>query len=237
MAASLPVLVSDWDGYKDTVRHGVDGFRVPTCMPSAGDGLELASLYERGLINYDMYCGFACEFVAVDIQKTAEYFETLIASKELRLQMGKAAHERALERYDWGVVLDAYQALWASLRDRRLSENSNDLHANPLAAAVDRPDPFEFFSGYASHTLNDHTVLHWNHWVDETAYQKTLSLAVHSYARQMLPSWRQVEQIQQQFSTTAFTAGSLLRTVEKSQAPRVRRYLLWMMKVGWMSIV
>ena len=25
MAAGLPVLVSDWDGYKDTVRHGVDG--------------------------------------------------------------------------------------------------------------------------------------------------------------------------------------------------------------------
>ena len=30
MAAGLPVVVSDWDGYKDTVRDGIDGFRIPT---------------------------------------------------------------------------------------------------------------------------------------------------------------------------------------------------------------
>jgi len=28
MAAGLPCVVTDWDGYKDTVRHGEDGFRV-----------------------------------------------------------------------------------------------------------------------------------------------------------------------------------------------------------------
>jgi hypothetical protein len=203
----------------------------------AGDGFELASLYERGLINYDMYCGFACEFVAVDIQKTTEYFETLIANKELRLQMGHAAHERALERYDWRVVLGEYQALWASLRDRRLSLSSHDSTSNPLAAAVDKPDPFAFFSGYASQTLDDQAVLHLNQWVDEVAYQKTVSLSVHSYALQILPTWRHVEQIQQQLSQSDLTVGNLLRSVEKSQAPRVRRYLLWMMKVGWMTRV
>ena len=34
MAAGLPVIVSDWDGYRDTVRDGIDGFRIPTSMPS-----------------------------------------------------------------------------------------------------------------------------------------------------------------------------------------------------------
>lgn len=48
MAASLPVVVSDWDGYKDTVRHGIDGFRVPTIMASAGAGTDLALRYARG---------------------------------------------------------------------------------------------------------------------------------------------------------------------------------------------
>lgn len=36
MAAGLPVVVSDWDGYKDTVRDGIDGFQIPTLMPRAG---------------------------------------------------------------------------------------------------------------------------------------------------------------------------------------------------------
>jgi glycosyltransferase involved in cell wall biosynthesis len=33
MASGLPVVVSDWDGYKDTVVDGVTGFRIPTWMP------------------------------------------------------------------------------------------------------------------------------------------------------------------------------------------------------------
>ena len=42
MSAGLPVVVSDWDGYRDTVRDGIDGFRVPTQMPPPGYGDELA---------------------------------------------------------------------------------------------------------------------------------------------------------------------------------------------------
>ena len=29
MAAGLPVVVSDWDGYRYTVTDGVEGFRIP----------------------------------------------------------------------------------------------------------------------------------------------------------------------------------------------------------------
>ena len=30
MAAGVPLVVSDWNGYRDLVRNGIDGFRVPT---------------------------------------------------------------------------------------------------------------------------------------------------------------------------------------------------------------
>jgi hypothetical protein len=36
MAAGLPCVVTDWNGYRDTVRDGVDGFRVPTWAPAPG---------------------------------------------------------------------------------------------------------------------------------------------------------------------------------------------------------
>ena len=54
MAAGLPVVVSDWDGYKDTVRHGVDGFRISTCMPQAGLATDLALRHALEVDTYDM---------------------------------------------------------------------------------------------------------------------------------------------------------------------------------------
>ena len=33
MAAGKPVIATDWDGYRQTVRHGDTGFLIPTYMP------------------------------------------------------------------------------------------------------------------------------------------------------------------------------------------------------------
>lgn len=68
MAAGLPVVVADWDGYKDTVRDGIDGFRIPTLMPDAGLGGDLALRHALEIDTYDMYCGHACSLVAVDVE-------------------------------------------------------------------------------------------------------------------------------------------------------------------------
>ena len=38
MAAGLPVVVSDWDGYRDTVREGIDGFRIRSWATAPGSG-------------------------------------------------------------------------------------------------------------------------------------------------------------------------------------------------------
>ncbi len=49
VVAGLPVVVSDWDGYKDTVRAGIDGFRIPTSMPAAGMGQANVRGFQVGL--------------------------------------------------------------------------------------------------------------------------------------------------------------------------------------------
>ena len=84
MAAGLPVVVSDWDGYKDTVRDGVDGFRIPTVAPPAGLGGDLALRHALEIDNYDRYCGYVCSLVAVDVQATAQAFARLFQSPRLR---------------------------------------------------------------------------------------------------------------------------------------------------------
>src|SRR5690606_20256558 len=115
MAAALPVVVTDWDGYRDTVRHAVDGFRLPVWAPAAGSGAALAAGMESSVINYDHYCWSAAAATAVEIEPVAEALSALVADPGLRRTMGLSGRARARERFDWAVVFRQYQALWIEL--------------------------------------------------------------------------------------------------------------------------
>ena len=112
-------MVSDWDGYRDTVRDGVDGFRIPTLMPPTPYGIDLADRYALGIDDYDFYIGFTSQLIAVDTAATAKAYAALIGNPELRRRMGHAARSEARARFDWRVVVAQIQELWAELADRR----------------------------------------------------------------------------------------------------------------------
>jgi glycosyltransferase involved in cell wall biosynthesis len=163
MAAGLPVVVTDWDGYKDTVRHGVDGFRVRTLTPQAGMGQALSRAFETGSLNYDHYCWAAAQATAVDIPDFAEVVSALVADPEMRRRMGQAGRARAREVYDWPVIYRQYQALWAELNARRKSAVAAPamqawIKALPRAAPG-RPDPFDAFGHYPTATITRDTRL------------------------------------------------------------------------------
>src|SRR3546814_10665560 len=50
MAVGLPCIVSDWDGYRDTVVDGETGILVPTWVPHAGAGDGRADAYSLGTL-------------------------------------------------------------------------------------------------------------------------------------------------------------------------------------------
>lgn len=79
MAAGLPCVVSDWDGYRDTVRHGVDGFRIRTTAPRPGLGSDLVYAYAQRLMTYDDYAGSAALLTSVDVADAADALATLFA--------------------------------------------------------------------------------------------------------------------------------------------------------------
>ncbi|HYD80955.1 MAG TPA: glycosyltransferase family 4 protein [Paucimonas sp.] len=154
MAAGLPVIVTDWDGYKDTVRDGVDGFRIPTVMPPAPLGEEFARRHERGQDNYDIYCGYTSQLVAVDPQALENACLRLIEDPALRRRMGDTGRQRARQDYDWSVIYGRYQALWDDLAERRRADP--ELHpSSRIASRPDRPDPFAAFAGYPTSVLSD----------------------------------------------------------------------------------
>jgi glycosyltransferase involved in cell wall biosynthesis len=154
MAAGLPCVVSDWDGYRDTVRSGIDGFSLPTLMAPAGTGIDIARRHEAGSDSYDRHIGVASQFTAVDIEAAATAFARLFGDANLRATMGSAARQRAEAEFDWRKVIRRYQELWAELARRRASAAEIAPRRDGAPAHPLRDDPFAVFASYPSQRFN-----------------------------------------------------------------------------------
>jgi glycosyltransferase involved in cell wall biosynthesis len=159
MAGGLPVLVSDWNGYKDTVRDGVDGFRIPTWAPAPGAGAEMALDFETYTHNYDYFLSRTSTATSVAAGPLVERLTALVENPELRRSLGEAGRARARSEFDWAVIYRRYEEMWRELgeiRARGAADPALRLHAAPKASPV-RPDPFTAFGHYPTHHVGPAT--------------------------------------------------------------------------------
>ncbi|MDX2307428.1 MAG: glycosyltransferase [Hyphomicrobium sp.] len=149
MAAGLPVVVSDWDGYRETVRDGIDGFRVKTAMPAPGMASALAFAHEAGSLNYDQYCAANCRLVSVDREELVARLTELVSDEDLRRRLGAAGRERAKSEFDWSHIYARYRALYDELAERRTSPSAAAFSRAPKSSPAFL-DPTITFGHYAS---------------------------------------------------------------------------------------
>jgi glycosyltransferase involved in cell wall biosynthesis len=107
MAAGLPVVASNWSGYRDLVVHGETGYLVDTWL-DVNDLTEPLDITHRQL---DIEVELAARTI-VDVSQMRKYIGDLFASDELRQDMGRAGRERVQTSFTWPVVMKEYQALW-----------------------------------------------------------------------------------------------------------------------------
>ena len=241
MAAGLPVVVSDWDGYKDTVRHEVDGFRINTTMPEAGLATDLALRHALEIDTYDMYCGHTCSLVSVDIEQAAKAFVDLFESAALRQTMGEAGRKRAQQVYDWKVIIGQYEALWAEQQRVRLAalQSTESAPLNMAHAWPARMDPFHAFANYPTQALKPSTVLCLADSNLETAtarFQSYQAMAMVSFAKFVLPSPEEIAAVLKQASTGPQAAMALVQHIDDARKPFVFRTLVWFLKLGILKL-
>jgi glycosyltransferase involved in cell wall biosynthesis len=231
MAAGLPCVVSDWDGYRDTVRHGVDGFRIRTTTPRPGLGSDLVYAYAQRLMSYDDYAGSAALLTAVDVAEAAEALTTLFADPGLRARMGQAAQARAREVFDWRVVIPQYQALWTELARRRQAAPAQPGLENPY-----RPDPFRMFASYPTAALapGDTVMLARPFAPGEAAELLDRPFVRADAAR--LPSLAEVETILALLAAQPRTVGALLAEISPERRPFLERGIVWLAKFRFVRL-
>jgi starch synthase len=183
MAAGLPVLVTDWNGYRDTVRDGLDGFRIPTTMPEAGAGESFAARYELGALNYDHYCCVSCLPVAVDLGVLVDRLSALVSDGELRRRMGEAGRAHVRSHYDWSQVYGLYKDVWRECRDlRQAAAASGDHRPQAPASAL---DPFELFASYPTTAIGPGARL--RPLPSAPAWRDRLAAPLFSFAATLIP--------------------------------------------------
>jgi D-inositol-3-phosphate glycosyltransferase len=127
MAAGLPVIASDWNGYKDLVVPECTGYLIPTFLPSYPD--EFDRIRGNGLMRaHDLLAATT----VIDPKALKVALNQLLISKEQRRALGDAGQKRARQLFDWSTIIRQYEALWEAL----------DAEATCSAALAvnDRPD-------------------------------------------------------------------------------------------------
>jgi starch synthase len=153
MAAGLPVIASDWDGYRDIVVSGQTGFLVPTLMPEPAVGDELSLGLVAGTLDYDRYIGLCSQMVSVNQQELRNSIRALVTQQELRKSMGAAGRAHAISHFEWSGLLRRYEEFWAMLEGRRLKANS-ERQPQLRGGMADQLAPFRMFSGYGSERIS-----------------------------------------------------------------------------------
>jgi glycosyltransferase involved in cell wall biosynthesis len=228
MAAGLPNLVSDWNGYKDTVREGVDGFRIPTLAPAPawGTGADLGLRHALGQDNYDFLIGRASMATVVAFEPLVDRIVDLASDPALRRRMGEAGRARAVAEYDWPVILDRYCDFAADLGELRRAAAS--LRARPPVPFPLRPDPFALFQDHPSaHPGDDWTVTAMP--LDERGLDRFLGLHMANYVLDdaVLPE-STLRAILAEASAKSHTIGTLLAAVGRTFVSE--KALMWLMK-------
>ncbi len=147
-AAGLPVVASDWDGYRDLVEEGVTGVLVPTLASVHTPWLDSVA-HALGDIQHQMLRG---QRTVLDVPALAEALRMLARDPERRRGLGLAGRARVLARYTWREVVRQWLELWEDLNGILSPEEERGARCarHPLFFDMGRA-----FAGYASELLPD----------------------------------------------------------------------------------
>ncbi|MGB4101158.1 MAG: glycosyltransferase family 4 protein [Alphaproteobacteria bacterium] len=234
MAAGLPAIISDWDGYRDSIRDGEDGFTIPTYAPPIATGLAISDRYFNRRENYGEYLTTAAQSCAVDVGKTATAIATLADNPELRMRFAASGRKRAQDIYGWRHIITAYEELWGELgKRRRATPPADQFPAHWQAAHPAYPNPYAMFASFPTESLTSETRMVFSG--DVAMFSTLIQHEMNYFTPDLLLPKEDLLDLAQKF-TSAAAIGPIVAAYPAAQRDHVWRSCGWLLKFGLCQI-
>lgn len=152
MDAGLPIVASDFNGYRDLVINGQTGFLVPTyasCSQEPWDGIA-------GILDPSVLRFYRAQKIAFDVEAFVKALYILTRRADLRALFSGNA-KRRVEDFRWHRIIRAYEDLWRNLGSMARSEM--DTTEKAVDRALITPTVTKIFPHYPSETLQETSIL------------------------------------------------------------------------------
>lgn len=224
-AMGLPVVASEYDGYRDLVIPKETGTLVPTIGPARSEEVDALSrvLFDN---QYHLLLGQA---TAVDVRALAEALAALASNPDLRRAMGSAARLRVEREFSWESVIRRHVALW------------DDLWASDAGADTAAPHPLhppysEIFAATPSARLAPNLNLVWTR-AGEAVYREREFPLIYGG----ISDWVEPRMLRALLflARKPVTAGDLLARIREAEPglsqERAEFLLLWTLKQDFLE--
>ena len=141
MAYRKPVVLSDWNGYRELIEDGESGILIPTLSADMDTVTRRVGL----LLNRHAHL-LQAQAVAIDINGLVQAFEWLMSNPKKRESIANAGYKRLLDQFQWSHIIDGYHGVVDQLNQE----------ARKLSPSLLRPvglPYFQVFEHYPSEQL------------------------------------------------------------------------------------
>lgn len=143
MSCGIPQVVSDWDGYRETVDNGGTGFLIDTFWSDCMDDISEADFLpfnrnNRRLIHRIL----SVRSTVIDCGEYFDKLNLLVNDDELRQKMSEKSRKRAVETFSLQCSVMAMEKIWNRLLDIAKNTSEEFLDEIPM---VDYCNDFESY--------------------------------------------------------------------------------------------
>ena len=232
MAAGLPVVASNWNGYREAVEHGVNGFLIDSYL-SPGSLAAAGYRYIGREDTYDRYIGALSQLAFVNLAQTAQALTKLANDESLCAGLADAARKTIAERFDWKVVMPHYVALWseqtARLDRQRQQSAVTSMPRQSLDAAYT-------FSGFPSRQLRGSSVL--GQGVQFSRWSELIKQPGIVVNPAVLTGRRQIGTLHELFGDgRPRDMDEIVKNFSENEVAAIVRTLHWLIKIGLLELV